>query len=544
MADEVSDDEAPNVPAAPAPSTEPPKQPAKKQPALKATPAKAPVKKSAPAAAPAAPAPAPSPAPAPAPAAGAESDDDLEDVDASEDPFKNSSGKDATAVDVVAEEEEDTGPPKPSEDAADEEDDDDEDGAIQSTMETRSALPTAVEMPSVLEQEAGARGDARERLINGDNEQDDEAAAAAEMDTDLVDTEYVNSVSFRLRSHGKDNQAIYMPDVEKIVYCRSTDRNGEEIKPFQMPSDKFCDQAGKRQETTQWLGRTYGENELSDSLVIMQSSVPSVPGSAPIKYAAYTRVEVVDFHKGPSKLEADIKDGIGLFPLHHPDASKLIKKQQSRVPRRLHASPGKIEYMIIAPKNEAQVNDKWTKVVAQKPPAADRGRKRKTPAAVQTPTELPPDAEADAPAALTTEADGDDTLAEDGDPAAEDAEEEPAPEAVSAPAPTAVRARPAKTPRHEPPNPFTCPPPSALTVPSVEPPAGTTGMLCGNPVTTVIYGNPHEGRMEEFSVKEHKPVLVIDVDQSVDPSQGQGRGFSIRVPEGCTRIVGQLRIEL
>ena len=50
--------------------------------------------------------------------------------------------------------------------------------------------------------------------------------------------------------------------------------------------------------------------------------------------------------------------------------------------------------------------------------------------------------------------------------------------------------------------------------------------------------------MQEFSVKEHKPTFVIDIDQSVDPSNGPGHKFSVTIPSGYTRVVGQLRIEL
>jgi hypothetical protein len=514
-----------------------------KTPTAKAPPPKpvGPKQKATPApATPPAPAPATPPAPAPAHTTADESDDDLEQLDNSEDPFKQTNTTDEAADQPTPEEEEEDKDDKDDKDdntngdnsrPAGDDEDDDEDGEIQSTMETRGPLPTATEMPSVLDQEAGARVDARERLINGEPDEHEDDTAACEAGADLVDVEYVKTNRFCTRSHGKDNQAVYDPDNEKFLFCRSVDRNGMPVVPFPLPADHFADQAGNRPEHTQTMFRTHGEAAVADNMVIIQSSVPSATGAA-IKVTAYARVDVTNFEKGPNKLEADIKERIALFPLHPPEASKLIKKQQSRVPKSLHPSTGKLEYTIISPKNEAQANDKWVKIVTQKPPAAERGRKRKSPTAALTEAQSAEVTGDDGTA--PTEINADEAAGEDGhtqDEEEEEKDEESAP--TPAAAPTSSRQRQPKAARHEPPNAFTCPPPSASRVATEV-----------QPVTTSIYGNPQGARMQEFSVKEHKPTLVIDIDQSVDPSNGPGHKFSVSIPSGYTRIVGQLRVEL
>jgi hypothetical protein len=403
----------------------------------------------------------------------------------------------------------------------DDEEDDDDDDAIQSTMETRAPLPTQSAMPCVLDQEAGARGDARDRLINGEPAEAEDDQESSESVTHNVDWDYVSSVSFCIRSLGKGNQAIYMPDVSKIKYCRRDDSNGVEIVPMKMASDMFCDHASKRAETTQWLLRTYGEQELCDAMIIIASSPdtlqPAAASATAKKYTAYARINVIDFHKGPNKLEADVKGNIGLFPLHCADVAKMIKKQNNRIPKNLMSCSGKLEYMIISPKTESERNDNWIKVVAKAPPKqasksaqSDRSRKRKLAA---------PPAAADAEVNAS-------------EPEEEEEEEAPtsAPEPASAP-----EARPPKTPRHRPPN-----------APAAEPAAEPTVSPAVGTITTKLFGDspPGGGFYEQMSVKEHKQVLLLEIDQAISEGQGPSRGFSVHFPAGVTRVSGQLRLEL
>ena len=477
-------------------------------------------------------------------------DDELDAVDPSAQLFSGKSVSPAAPTDSSPTKQQQQ-QKAPSVTGNEEEEAESDDDGIQATMGARQPLPEEAPEVSVIDQEAGARTDARDRLLNGDaNTGEEDQQSIEELTASCVDQELVKATNWRMRSLGKDNQAVFTPDVTKFRFCRKEDRNGAEIVPHKMPSLMFCYTEPKRSETMAWLVSQYGFEAVVDAMVIIESSVGASAGQGnATRLCAYARVEVTEYHTGPDKLSAYLYGSVGLFPMHPPEALKMIKTQASRVPKALHGLPGKVEYIVITPKAEAAHNNAWEKLQAQKP-AEKAPRKRnatKPPAKAaehgNAPAPSPASNKAPVPVSAST-ADGTalpnaameeavsaddecDAHADDrplGAASADQADQAQVdPQIAPAPPP------PPKRPRHEPPPTFICPPPASV-FPTVR---------------TCLYGQapPGGGRVQDLLTTEHKPRVLVEVNEAVPEGVGAASAFSVKLPLGVSRITGQLFLE-
>jgi hypothetical protein len=265
--------------------------------------------------------------------------------------------------------------------------------------------------PSVLQEE-------REARENGDRDDGYGSDYMTDEDPGIVrhEEKYTKSPPI-IRERGKSKPCFKAP-FSACVHMAFETETGEAIKPFKMTAERYCEPAGKNQDTTKEIITQMSPAKLAQEVcVFLVRSNKSQSPSALRRYAAFVRVEITDFEGATAGFQETIGDGTPLYQLHPAEFSRLFKGEHGlKLPKSLVPTSNVVVYSNLTPPAEAEVKPEGWIVC---PSVGDGSKTSKR------------SSKAKASASAKKQKTGD---AGDAPAAAEAAEQAPAPEPALAPA--------------------------------------------------------------------------------------------------------------